>query len=1011
MECIAFGKLAVITPLKMHRIEKSELLYSALYNLYHLGHTHNAQHLTSRIAMNLVRTFLVTFFSSVLFFQNIYAQVEPSPAKQRIAALEQRNALVQSSLTKGIPIKSVGPSIFSCRVTDMDVNPNDPTEFYVAYASGGLWHTTNNGQSFLPIFDHEASMTIGDIAADWANRIIWVGTGEANSSRSSYAGTGVYKSTDNGKNWQSMGMAESHHISRVVLHPTNPLIAWVGVLGHLYTTNPERGVYKTIDGGLTWQKTLFVNDTTGVIDVVLDPQNPDVIYASMWQRTRTAWHFEGAGAGSGIYKSTDSGLTWKLLNTSSSGFPNGSNVGRIGLTAGMRNGKTVVYASVDNQAIKPKKDKKPAEGLTKDTLRTLTEAQYLAWPKKEKEAYLSSQGFPEKYTVDVVDSLVKNDPTITPRTLVEFVEDANNNLFETDYIGAEVYVSEDAGATWAKTHGDPIEQMHFSYGYYFSNIRCDPKNADLVYLLGFLVIASEDGGKTWVSANQDNVHVDHHALWVDSKKKGHLINGNDGGLNMSYDNGKTWAKLNSPPVGQLYAVHADLADPFNIYMGNQDNGVWVGPSTYEASAEWQQTGKYPYQEIMGGDGMQIAVDTRDNRTVYTGFQFGNYFRIDRLSGRTHAITPSHDLGERPLRFNWQTPIWLSKHNQDILYLGANKVYRTMDKGETWTAISDDLTKGGRKGNVPFGTITTIHESDLRFGLLYAGTDDGNVWVTKDCGTTWQNIGGSLPSGLWVSRVQASAHVKERVYLSLNGYRNDHFTAYSYVSNDYGANWKRIGTDLPEEPVNVIKEDPVKSHIVYVGTDHQLYASLNGGESFAVLSDSFPSVAVHDLDFHVPSHSLIVGTHGRSVFVFDVTSLETTAKTSLDSNFLVVSVGKLKYSKAWGKKIPWQDIKQPQLPVSLYRKAGGALDYTIIHESGLELGSGKLSTNAGFNYLNISPVYREDVRKKLEKALSKSLGKDEKPIILETAEDGKNYLPKGKYYIQFGNGISKDFVIE
>jgi photosystem II stability/assembly factor-like uncharacterized protein len=954
--------------------------------------------------------FLLTsfLFSSII---QLFAQVSATPDVKRLEAKTKRAALLDQSLTSKLPIKSVGPSIYSCRVTDLDVNPSDPTEFYVAYASGGLWHTTNNGQSFLPIFDYEASMTIGDIAVNWATREIWVGTGEANSSRSSYAGTGVYKTSDHGKTWQHLGLGETHHIGRVVLHPTDPKKAWVGALGHLYSPNKERGVFTTTDGGLTWQHTLSVNDTTGIIDLVIDPKDPDVLYAATWQRTRTAWHFEGAGAGSGIYKSIDAGLTWQLTSRAGSGFPMGAKIGRIGLAAGLRGDTTVLYASIDNQNAKPSEDKVVEEGLTKDSLRTMTEARFLALPSKDKEAFLKKYDFPEKYSVAVVDSLIKNDTSINVQSLVEYLEDANSNLFDTDFIGAEVYMSTNGGKTWNKTHTDPIKQMHFTYGYYFSNIRCDPTDANRVYLLGYLVIASTDGGKTWVSANQANVHVDHHALWTNPLRKGHLLNGNDGGLNLSYDNGKTWSKLNSPPVGQLYTIHADQADPFNIYAGNQDNGVWVGSSSYEASTEWHQTGKYPYQEIMGGDGMQVQVDTRDNRTVYTGYQFGNYFRIDRFSGQTKSISPTHQLGERPLRFNWQTPIHLSVHNQDILYMGANKVYRTMDKGSTWTAISDDLTKGGRKGNVPFGTISTLHESKLHFGLIYAGTDDGKVWCTKDGGYVWEEISAGLPADLWVTRIEASAHKKERVVVSMNGYRNDHFGSYVFISHDYGAHWVHIGSDLPDEPVNVVKEDPLKEHILYVGTDHQLYASLNTGTSFFVLADSFPHVAVHDLDFHEASSTLLIGTHGRSAYLADLSMLHRLKKAELDSSLVVLHLGKLRYSKSWGKKFPWQESKVPKLPVTLYQKEGGTLVYRILYESGLELISGNFKTKRGLNYLDILPVLPPEIRNKFEKALNKSLDKNQKAMTLEVADDGKIYLPKAKYKLLIGNEKEREFEIE
>ena len=313
-----------------------------------------------------------------------------------------------------------------------------------------------------------------------------------------------------------------------------------------------------------------------------------------------------------------------------------------------------------------------------------------------------------------------------------------------------MYRSDDGGLTWKRTHDGPLDQMFFTYGYYFSNIRCMADNPDQVYLIGFFIIRSDDGGKTWKNINGDNVHVDHHALWLNPSRPGHLVNGNDGGLNISWDNGASWLKCNNPPVGQFYAVAADDDEPYNVYGGAQDNGVWTGPSDYTASTEWHQNGQYPYKELVSGDGMQVRVDTRDNNTVYAGFQFGYYFRINKRTGDRKPVTPRHELGERPLRFNWQTPIWLSRHQQDVLYFGANKLYRSFDKGEQWEAISGDLTGGGAKGNVPYGTLTSICESPLKFGLLYAGSDDGLLHVTRDGGETWTRISDSLPQQLWVT---------------------------------------------------------------------------------------------------------------------------------------------------------------------------------------------------------------------------------------------------------------------
>ncbi|MBK6994021.1 MAG: glycosyl hydrolase [Lewinellaceae bacterium] len=909
---------------------------------------------------------LLVFSSSFI----VNAQTTATPADARLKGFEQRKLLKNNSLLSSVSPVNIGPSVFSCRITDLDVNPADPTEMYVAYASGGLWHSTSNGTKFDPIFDHEASMTIGDIAVDWNNEVIWVGTGEANSSRSSYAGTGLYRSVDNGRNWEWRGLPESHHIARIILHPTYPNTLWVAVLGHLYSPNAERGIYKTTDGGKTWQKTLFVNENSGGIDLTLDPNNPNTLFAASWERSRRAWDFDGAGEGSGIWKSTDGGSTWAKSSTPASGFPTGEKIGRIGLSAGKKNGQTVLYACLDNQNSKPKKDKPKEDVLTKDQLRSISKEDFLKLSDEKMGDYLKQNDFPEKYNTKKIKGLVEKDK-LKPIALVEYLEDANSRLFETDFIGAELYRSDDGGATWKRTHEDAIEQMHFTYGYYFSNVRCMPENADKVYMIGFFIIRSDDGGKSWKNINGDNVHVDHHALWLNPKRPGHLVNGNDGGLNISWDNGDSWAKCNSPAVGQFYAITTDEAEPYNVYGGAQDNGVWVGSSDYEASTSWHQTGQYPYKELMGGDGMQIQVDNRDNNTVYTGFQFGNYFRINKLTGDTKPITPKHDLGERPLRFNWQSPIWLSRHQQDVLYFGANKVYRSFNKGNDWEVISGDLTLGGKPGNVPYGTLTSICESPLKFGLLYAGSDDGLIHVTRDGGETWTKISDSLIQDLWVSRVQASAHERGRVYASLNGYRWDDFTPYLYVSQDYGQHWERLGLELPFEPINVVIEDPSNANVLYVGTDHNVYVSLDGGKSFQTLSTDFPDVPVHDLAIQAKANELVIGTHGRSMFKADIVNIQKLTLETLLADIQVFDLKKKKFSKNWGKKQPYKEPKDPEYHIWFFVKTAGKASWVLKHkESGLVLNSGQIDCSKGLNKWNFTLDFKEDVLKKYLDALQK-----------------------------------------
>ncbi|HLP93225.1 MAG TPA: hypothetical protein VK168_04270 [Saprospiraceae bacterium] len=953
----------------------------------------------------LLTWLLLGFLSAHSFAQ------QPTPADVRLKGFDQRQKLKKQSLLSSIEPANIGPTVFSCRVTDVDVNPVDPTEMYVAYASGGLWHTSSNGTAFKPVFDHEASMTIGDIAIDWTNRVLWVGTGEANSSRSSYAGTGIYRSADQGKSWEWRGLPESHHISRIILHPTDPNTLWVAVLGHLYSPNPERGVYKTIDGGKTWVRTLFADENSGAIDLVLDPNDPNTLLAATWERSRRAWEFNGAGQGSAIWKSIDGGNTWvKAMN----GFPSGPKTGRIGLASGKKNGKTVLYACIDNQNPKPAKEKPGDDGLTKDQLRSMSKEAFLQLSEDKLATFLKQNEFPEKYNAKKVKDLVQKDK-LKPIALVEFLEDANTRLFETDYIGAELYRSDDGGQSWKRTHEDAIEQMHFTYGYYFANVRCMPDDADQVYMIGFFIIRSEDGGKTWKNINGDNVHVDHHALWLNPARKGHLVNGNDGGLNISWDNGESWIKCNTPPVGQFYAIATDESDPYQVYGGAQDNGVWVGPSQYEASTAWHQTGAYPYKELLGGDGMQVQVDYRDNNTVYTGFQFGNYFKVDRTTGASRPITPKHDLGERPLRFNWQTPIWLSRHQQDVLYLGANKLYRSFNQGKDWEAISGDLTNGGKPGNVPYGTLTSICESPLKFGMLYTGSDDGLVHLTRDGGDTWTNISSQLPANLWVSRVIASSHERGRVYVSLNGYRWDDFAAYLYVSQDYGQTWTKLGTDLPLEPINVVREDPANPNVIYVGTDHNVYVSLDGGASFQTLSADFPDVPVHDLAIQANARELVIGTHGRSMFKADISLIQQLNAEVLLSGLKLFSLEKRKFNKNWGKKRAYQETKDPEYPVWFYSNSDGKVSWTVKHkESGLVLNSGAIDAVKGVNNWNYALDFREDALPKYKETLQREQKDAKKPLDIEKADTGKRYLRKGVYTFTLEKGgvkVEEELIIE
>ena len=945
---------------------------------------------------------ILTLLTIILFCIEINAQQNPMSTSHidRDIKAELRSSLTADSRAANLSVENIGPTIFSGRVTDIDVNPNDASVFLVAYASGGLWKTENNGSSFTPLFDDQASMTIGDIYADWTSGTIWVGTGEVNSSRSSYAGTGIYKSTDWGVTWTWKGLPESHHISRVLVDPNDSNIVYVGVLGHLYSTNPERGVYKSMDGGSTWSKILYVDDNSGAIDLIMDPSDPNILYAASWDRIRYAWDFQEAGKGSGIHKSLDGGDTWIKVSALDSGFPDGEGTGRIGLTIAEIDGQNKVFAIVDNYNRRSLDKKKDNSKLDKDKLRVMSSKQFGSLDNDKLERFLRDNEFPDKHTAESVKTQVKAE-NLKPIALVEYLETANSLLFDTPVIGAEVYVSVDGGSKWTKTHDGYLDGVFNSYGYYFGMIEVAPDNPNQLYIMGVPILRSDDGGVNWTNAGGDNVHADHHALWLNPKRPGHIINGNDGGINISYDAGEKWSKCNSPAVGQFYYINADMDTPYNVYGGTQDNGVWVGSHNYREGTSWHAYGQYPYKSIMGGDGMQVQIDNRDNNTVYTGYQFGNYFRINKEKGKRAYITPKHELGDRPYRWNWQSPIYLSKHNQDILYMGSNKLHRSMNQGEDFIEISGDLTNGGRKGDVAYGTLTSVHESDLEFGLIYTGSDDGQVNVTKNGGYTWENINMGLPSNLWVSRIQASSHDKAKVYLSLNAYRFDDFNSYVYKSVDYGVTWIEIGNNLPVEPVNVIKEDPAMAGLLYVGTDHGVYVSYDDGMKWSRILDDMPQTPVHDLVIQPVANDLLVGTHGRSIYKANVTNLR--ALKDHDNSLKIFAIDDVKYSSRQGsQRSKYRDAYERKIIYDVYSPNASVVELELSTAKGKALLQKSIDLKKGLASYEYDMSIDAKKSKDLEKYLNDGKSKDEE-VKIERADNDKVYLQKGEYIIKLTNG--------
>ncbi len=847
--------------------------------------------------------------------------LSPTDADDRILGLVQRGMMEFNSDFLNVEARCIGPTVMGGRVVDVDVDPNNPNHFFVAYASGGCWETTNNGTSFTPIFDRELVMTIGDIAVAWSDHpTVWIGTGEVNSSRSSYSGVGVFKGQADAQgkwNWRHLGLNDTQHIGRIVLDPSNPDIAYVASLGHLFSESDARGIYKTKDGGTSWQHIFFPPHGAGCVDLIIDPLNPSILYAASWNRIRHPWSFQGHGIGSSVWETTNAGESWTDIamqpDGNSSKFMNtpGSDVGRIGLALHHSKAGRRLYCIVDNHHPQSEGPAQKTSALKPADFKMMSKENFLVLEDSLLKQFFKQHGFDESLTVSDAKRQV-NEGKVEVSAFYDYCYDANSDLFEAPIIGPEVYTYDFESKSWNRRHADLINDLVYTYGYYFGLIRVSPSNPEHLYIAGVPLLKSKDGGKTWRAIQPENVHVDHHALWINPNNPNHLINGSDGGLQISYDDGETFVNCNHIPVGQFYAIGIDAAHPYNVFGGLQDNGVWYGSSTSKVDREWYASGHHPFKELLGGDGMQVQVDQRNNTLVYSGYQFGNYQRFDLSTGASMPLVVKHTLGERPLRWNWQTPILLSKFNQDILYIGSNKLHRSVDRGEHFETLSGDLTYGGTNGEIPFGTLTCIDESPLQFGWLVTGSDDGKIHLSTDNGYTWNEIGSALPA-LWVSRIQCSAVRKKRIYVTLNGTRKDHFAPYVFVTEDAGKTWKSISGNLPMEPVNVIREDAKNPDVLYLGTDHGLYISVTRGGSWQRLSD-IPSVPVHDLVIAPEEDELVVGTHGRSIWIVPLARVREAIAQSI-TTFKLLDTPALEWNADWGSSWnQWLSSLKPNVTV-------------------------------------------------------------------------------------------------
>ncbi len=758
---------------------------------------------------------LLLLLSGVTHAQSSVEKDAHTSGADRMASYQKHVEMKTSSPYKDFQWQFLGPTNISGRVTDVAVTTprSNSYSIYAATASGGVWKTENEGTTWRPVFEHGISTSVGDVTISPSNQdIVWIGLGEANIFRSSMAGAGVYKSTDAGETWRHMGLESTHTVPRIVVHPSNSDIVYVADSGNEWTDNAERGLYKTTDGGETWNRVLNIDGETGVIDLVLDPSEPETIYATTWQRVRKRWNDPRNSADhskSGIHKSTNGGQTWKAIN---SGLPKAKFRGRIGIDL-CTSKPNVVYAFVDNYDISPDQPK----GSSVDSYGRL----------KSK--------------------VIK---------------------------GAEVYRSDNHGNDWKKvSESTPyMRGLSSTYGWVFGQIRVDPNDPETVYIMGLALNVSNDGGETF--RRLGGMHGDHHALWINPDDSNYLINGNDGGINISYDAGKNWRLfVDQIPVVQFFNVMFDMDTPFRVYGSVQDHGSYRGTvAISELDNSARRMRPVEFERAPGGEGSSHAIDPRDPNIVYSAGFYGQISRTDLSANeRGKRLLPPQSADEPPLRGQWIAPFILSPHDPDVLYHGMNFLFRSENRGDDMAKISPDLTNDNLDeiGDIAFQTISSISESHHTAGVIYVGTDDGNLHVTHDTGETWEKIDQGIKANRWISQVEASHHTQGTVFMAQNGKRWDDMTPYLWKSNDHGKTWESIVANIPSGPINVVREDPKNKDVLYVGTDHGAYVSTDGGDQWNVLGGNLPTTFVSDLVIHPRDEVLVISTHGRGLWGMDV----------------------------------------------------------------------------------------------------------------------------------------------
>ncbi|MCW5937599.1 MAG: hypothetical protein KIT11_09875 [Fimbriimonadaceae bacterium] len=871
-----------------------------------------------------------------------FEKVAGTSVGDRERSFEERRRMVGSSPFRQVPWRSIGPEVQGGRVIDIDSPRNRPEETLVAFATGGLWRTRDDGGSWQPLFDGQDAFGIGDFSVSDDGQTIWVGTGENNSQRTSYAGFGVYKSIDGGTTWRNMGLRDSHHIGRVAVNPKNPKVVFVASIGPLYSDGGERGLFVTKDGGETWRNVLPGGEDTGCIDVCFKPGDPRTVYATTWERERRAWNFREGGPGTAVYRSTDGGENWEPI------FKPQEDWGRVGLAVSPAKPDRL-YVFVDNQEgdteYEDIDELAPAGTLTLRRFLRMSKEEFLALDASIRDGFLERNLPSAKRTEAVKDF---KDGKLTMEDLANLIQERNPNAMTQPLREAQLWVSDDSGATWRNPNQGRRIGSHG--GYYWGKVFADPKNADIVYTLGVLLLRSSDAGKSWQHIAQ-RTHVDHHVVYTDPRDTRKMWLGNDGGLYRSLDGGGTWRHIENLAVGQTTTLAIDDKPIYNVYVGLQDNGTLKGPSNYRAGIDDPSR----WTSIGGGDGSAIAIDPRGGGdTVYIASQFGAHQGLNQTNNQRWSARAANKPGEPELRYNWISPITVSTHHPDIIYLGSQKLHRSFNQGKKYDDISPDLTKNREQGDVPFSTLTAISESPLRFGLIYIGCDDGNVKMTPDGGYQWVDIPTPQPNK-WVTRIVASQYDEQKVYLSQNGYREDDFRPYVWKSTDAGKTWQSIAAGLPLDCVNTVREDPVVKGMLWVGTDMGVYVSRDDGATWQPFGVGMPNAPVHDLAIHPKAHEIVAATHSRSVWVASLDLVHKLTEKITAEPVYIWPIDDMSRSERWGfPRGEWDSATPdpPQLSISFWSSGEGPATIEVADEGKKNVLTKSVDAIRGLNFVKV-----------------------------------------------------------